>query len=553
MKKIKSLLLMVVFGLVTCFGGVMGVNAAGEVAVVFADSNLCSAIKTEIDDSLYVAESTDCVTEKTITFVNQAAIDGIVALDLDNSSIVDLGGLEKFTKLNSLYLGYNDIEDISELAGLSNMFSLGLNNNIISDISVLSNLIKLRDLNVSNNAIDDISVVAGMVNLQWFDAGYNQITDLTPIAELSSLDGLYVEENLISVVPDLSKLTNLEVLDMSDNSIYMIKGMANLTRLEAVDFSNNNIRDLTPFAGLTNIYELDVAYNNISDISMLNNLKNLMYFYFSSNHVTDVKVLDDLYENFGYLNEVYAMNNSYTAYILPEGTKALPKIFSQVGISYDELITDNCTVDEDFNVIIDEGVAVGEVATVTIGDGYAEGTTITYNVVETITDEFATEDGSFKLISLEELDENLVLVATNETDDLSLADKTAINEQLKGDSVLIELFDISLQDENSEVVEIGDGQYQIKIKLTEEMKKYKDYTVAYINGAGEVEELFTVTIEGDYLVFTTTHLSLYGVAGVANVANPKTFDASYMYMMMGLVGLGGLSLGLKKFRPIKEN
>ena len=58
-----------------------------------------------------------------------------------------------------------------------------------------------------------------------------------------------------------------------------------------------------------------------------------------------------------------------------------------------------------------------------------------------------------------------------------------------------------------------DGNYIIKIKLDESKDMYEDYRIIYVNDDGEIEEYIDGTIEGEYIVFETTHLSQYGVIG----------------------------------------
>ena len=51
---------------------------------------------------------------------------------------------------------------------------------------------------------------------------------------------------------------------------------------------------------------------------------------------------------------------------------------------------------------------------------------------------------------------------------------------------------------------------QIKILLEEDLRGYKNYQVVYIKDGKIVEEMPT-KIEGNYIVFETTHLSEYGI------------------------------------------
>ena len=83
------------------------------------------------------------------------------------------------------------------------------------------------------------------------------------------------------------------------------------------------------------------------------------------------------------------------------------------------------------------------------------------------------------------------------------------------------------------------------------MKKYDELKVIYVNDKNEIEETFEVEIEGEYLTFNTTHLSLYGIVGVTKtqITNPQTFDTMYIYIILFSVSLliiTGLGIYLKK-------
>ena len=72
-------------------------------------------------------------------------------------------------------------------------------------------------------------------------------------------------------------------------------------------------------------------------------------------------------------------------------------------------------------------------------------------------------------------------------------------------------FDIDLI-ENGDVVKEFNGTNTIKILLTDELKAFNNLQIIYITSDGNVE-VHDTYIEGDYLVFTTTHFSTYYLLG----------------------------------------
>ncbi len=134
-----------------------------------------------------------------------------------------------------------------------------------------------------------------------------------------------------------------------------------------------------------------------------------------------------------------------------------------------------------------------------------------------------------------------VLLAEDLTSTISQEEKAKIEGNGK---TLIGLYDIKVAIyETGEYNEIPmhDGHYTIKIKLTDDMKKYGSLIVGYVKD-GKIEETFDTKIEGDYLVFTTTHLSQYGIFGIDEVNTPQTYDNILYYTIIMIIGIFGIAL-----------
>ena len=87
-------------------------------------------------------------------------------IELSESAINDLEGVE--------YCIYTQILDLSS--------------NRITDISLLENLDRLQELNLSNNRIVDIDALTNMRQLYSLDLSNNPIVDVTPLFELEKLE-----------------------------------------------------------------------------------------------------------------------------------------------------------------------------------------------------------------------------------------------------------------------------------------------------------------------------------------------------------------------------
>ena len=149
-------------------------------------------------------------------------------------------------------------------------------------------------------------------------------------------------------------------------------------------------------------------------------------------------------------------------------------------------------------------------------------------------------DESYKLESIDILD--------NASEELK-------NEVANQNKVLLALYDISVVNGNSEVVPMENGTFTIKIKLTDAMKEYNTLTAAYILD-GKIVETFNTTIDGEYVVFNTTHLSEYAILGENTVTdetveNPSTGDNVMQYAIV--LCLSAIGIGYAAYTLRKEN
>ena len=113
---------------------------------------------------------------------------------------------------------------------------------------------------------------------------------------------------------------------------------------------------------------------------------------------------------------------------------------------------------------------------------------------------------------------NVILISKDVSDNYQLSERDLTNDEIadKVDSSinesLISLYDVSVYNGNK-LVSMKDGKYTIKIRLDDVEEKYENYKIIYVNDSGNVEEYIDGRIEGDYIVFETSHLSQYGVIG----------------------------------------
>ena len=124
-----------------------------------------------------------------------------------------------------------------------------------------------------------------------------------------------------------------------------------------------------------------------------------------------------------------------------------------------------------------------------------------------------------------------------------------IKNLTKDNGELLGFYQITVTDENDN--EVHNGPLQIKIKMTDEMKKYNTFKLMYIDtdNGFTTEESITLTQDGDYLVGELPHLSSYALNGTYLSSNPQTGDNIMFYISMfglSIIGLVGSGLYTRK-------
>lgn len=109
-------------------------------------------------------------------------------IELSESAIDDLEGVEYCIHTLVLDLSFNRITDISLLENLNQLQELNLANNHIDDIDALTNMHQLQSIDLSNNSIRDVSPLFEMEKLQYAHLSGNRI----PSHQIIELRGLGV-------------------------------------------------------------------------------------------------------------------------------------------------------------------------------------------------------------------------------------------------------------------------------------------------------------------------------------------------------------------------
>ena len=104
-------------------------------------------------------------------------------IELSDSEIDDLDGVEYCIHTLILDLSFNRITDISPLENLNRLIELNLANNQIVNIDALANMHHLRYIDLSNNSIKDVSPLLEIERLKYANLSGNKI----PMAQVNDL------------------------------------------------------------------------------------------------------------------------------------------------------------------------------------------------------------------------------------------------------------------------------------------------------------------------------------------------------------------------------
>ncbi len=195
-----------------------------------------------------------------------------------------------------------------------------------------------------------------------------------------------------------------------------------------------------------------------------------------------------------------------------------------------------------------------------VGDKYVINKTgNTYTVVENKVLETTDEKVTFESDKALDNDLKLEVTAKNEEEVKKGAEKVAEaykeNKEVK-DVKLIELYDINVTD-GVQVYPMEEGKFTIAIAISEDMQKYDTYKVVYIDEDGKIAETLDAKLVDGKVVFTTSHLSTYGVVGYNNVTetptetkpekNPGTADINLALIISAiLISVVGVVITSKK-------
>ena len=117
--------------------------------------------------------------------LTEADLEKVTELELKQNQLTDVPkGLEKLTKLRSLYLSDNQLTNVKGLENLTQLKQLFLHYNKLTDVKGLEKLTKLTRLFLNNNQLTDVKGLEKLTQLKELWLHYNPALTKAQITEL---------------------------------------------------------------------------------------------------------------------------------------------------------------------------------------------------------------------------------------------------------------------------------------------------------------------------------------------------------------------------------
>ena len=362
-------------------------------------------------------------------------------LNISTNGISNIDVLKQNTNLKELYASTNQISDITSIVvSLKKLETLDLNNNRIYDVSTISYLNNLKYLDLSNNMqIRDIEPITNLTTLQTLNLNNdNSIENLYMLVKANEndeegtplliglkklyLDKVNSEYSSISL-GDLCALNNIEVLNLNNDEISSIEGVTDFKNLKELYLNNNQIEDISPLVKIEEdgdgkiiitkspIEKLSFENNMIEKVDVLSYFsKTINYLNLKNNNIhniSDIEEIENLESKNLFLQNQKANfmikrkdNTSVKQAIMIENIIKNCKIttskiyergadFTVEGAA--KLNTDNFTLPNGvtesysqnpkyYNIVFEKDVQEGDVCTIKINGGRADGSIYTYTI-----------------------------------------------------------------------------------------------------------------------------------------------------------------------------
>jgi len=201
--------------------------------------------------------------------------DTLKFLDISNTTLTSLNGIQNCTALQKLYCHNNKLTSLDGLQNCIYLQILKCYRNKLSSLDGLQNCTALQELDISSNKISSLDGVQNCKALQKLNISHNNITSINAPNGLQNCISLQILEcycNKLSSLNGLQNCVALQELSISYNKLVSLDGLQNCTALQKLGISDNigittiptflsNFRKLREFIDIDIELEEDARYH----------------------------------------------------------------------------------------------------------------------------------------------------------------------------------------------------------------------------------------------------------------------------------------------------
>lgn len=239
-------------------------------------------------------------------------------LNLANSNIIDLSGIDNFTNVTELIVDDNEITDITPIKNMTNLQSISAKRNKIENIESIKSLQNLISIDFEENNITDIAPIEVLSKLASINFKNNKIDDeaaFNVVAKKSSLEKVTIS----LVIPSLD-------LKIGEGNSFNSVAELNLegSKLNSININKaNNLKQFripSSVVGNINITNcslletINLMYIKANDVN-INNITSKLYIAMNEGNVNSLNLtectdFDNLAINRAVLKDLYIENLS---------------------------------------------------------------------------------------------------------------------------------------------------------------------------------------------------------------------------------------------------
>jgi hypothetical protein len=229
----------------------------------------------------------------------------------------------------SFKIDANDNGEI-EVSELLNVGDLNVQNSNISDLTGIEYFTNLKSLRCENNLLTELDV-SMLSDLRTLGVYNNSLTDLN-IAGLSSLRDLYASGNSLSSI-DFTGLTNLNVVQIDNNQLAILD-FNDTPNIYSIDCFNNQLTTLD-VSNITELISIDCSSNLLESLNVKNEFSEYNIHFSDNDNLqyicaddSQLMAIQDKISEYGYTN---CFTNSLCSFVQGEDFYSLSG-----NIKYDE-------------------------------------------------------------------------------------------------------------------------------------------------------------------------------------------------------------------------